>query len=97
MHPITELSLCTILPMAAVQSGYLLADRKFSLTRRLTVRFSFLKNRKMLFQIVFPLFFILLFGAVCLICSIPPKVYYAFCGVYIGITNGIARGVMRDQ
>lgn len=97
MTELAELVLWSGLPMAAAWFLYLLADRIFSVTKRLTKRTTFFSERKAAFQLAIPFAFILLFGAVCLLCGLPKQLYYAVCGAFVGLDYGLAAEIMRNE
>ncbi len=97
MQKLAEVTLWTVLPMAAVWSVYSLADRRAGITRRLTKLMPALRTHKAAFQLALPAGFILAFGAVCLLSGLPDQVYFAVCGSLTGLINGIAAAIMHGE
>lgn len=97
MNELFGLILWMGLPTAAVQSAFLLAERRVAFTGRLADRLTFLRMHKAAVQLASVLVFILGFGTVCLLCGIRREVYFAVCGAYIGLINGVAVAVMHED
>lgn len=81
-------------PMALVQLIYRIADHNGNKTAKLVKRFPVLKEKKFLIQIAVPLLFMLFFGVICVLCSIPAKVFFVVCGAVVGLINGLAVTIM---
>lgn len=81
-------------PMALVQLIYRIIDHSGSKTAKLVEKLPVLKEKKLIIQIVLPLLFMLFFGIICVLCSIPAKVFFIVCGTVVGLINGIAVTIM---
>lgn len=82
------------IPMAVMQILYRLYDPKGEKTLALSEKLPALMGRKFLIQIIAPLLFIVIFGLVSVLLSIPIAVFYVVCGLVIGIINGMAVTLM---
>lgn len=81
-------------PMALVQLIYRIIDHSGVKTAKLVERLPVLKEKKLIIQIVLPLMFMLFFGIICVLCSIPAKVFFIVCGAVVGLINGVAVTIM---
>ncbi|MBR1740165.1 MAG: hypothetical protein IJ737_07720 [Ruminococcus sp.] len=77
-------------PMAVTQFGYLILDKNGSRTTKILEKAPAIARRKFLFQIILPLFFIVVFGLVSVLCKLPIRVFFAVAGAVVGLINGIA-------
>lgn len=82
------------IPMALTQLLYRIIDRRGERTSALAARFPILKRRKFIVQILVPLLFIVIFGTVSILCSIPISVFFIVCGIFVGFINGMAVTLM---
>ncbi|MGN0633156.1 MAG: hypothetical protein ACI4JW_04725 [Oscillospiraceae bacterium] len=97
LNELLRIFLFIAVPMILVQLLYRFVDRKGSITRFFTKRFTFLKTHKTAVQIVSAVIFIAVFGAVCSVFEIHVNLYYSVCGAYIGFLNGMAITIMNDE
>ncbi len=81
-------------PMAMVQLIYRIADNNGNKTAKLVEKLPVLKEKKFFIQIALPLLFMLFFGVICVIFSIPAKIFFVVCGAVVGLINGIAVTIM---
>jgi len=81
-------------PMALVQLIYRIVDHNGNKTAKLVEKLPVLKQKKLLIQIAVPLLFMLFFGVICVLCSIPAKIFFIVCGAVVGLINGIAVTIM---
>lgn len=82
------------LPMLAAQAGYRIFDRNGRHTRALAEKFPFLARHKFWCQILFPLLFIVLFGAVSVGLKLSVYAFFIVTGLAVGIVNGMAVTLM---
>lgn len=84
-------------PMALTQLIYRLIDRSGKKTRQLTERFPVLRKKKFILQMLVPMAFILVFGAISLAVNLPLKVFFITIGVVVGFINGMAITIMYND
>lgn len=84
-------------PMALTQLLYRIIDHNGNKTAVLVKKFPILKRRKFIIQIVVPILFMLIFGAVALVCNMPVNVFFIICGAVIGLINGMSITIMYSE
>jgi hypothetical protein len=84
-------------PMAVAQLLYRIIDRGGEKTAKLVERFPVIKRRKFILQIVVPILFLIVMGIIAVLCSMPVKVFFIICGVFVGVVNGMAVTMMYND
>lgn len=84
-------------PMALTQLIYRLVDHSGNKTKILTKKFPVLVEKKFTIQIIFPMVFILVFGALGIAVNMPLKAFFITIGIVVGIINGMAITIMYND